>query len=97
MRCWSAFDKGGRKTSIEKIVNSGYVKPKSTRSTAYQPDALLYMATETPPTLGKCRWRDLTCPFEYKFGGRGLIGELTLANRLSGSCPHLSQDNPKAL
>ena len=54
-----------RGTPVEEMVHAVYVEPKSTSN---RPDAFLRMVTETPLTHGKLRWRDLTCPFEYKFG-----------------------------
>jgi len=58
----------GHNTSVEEMVHAGYVEPQSTRVSSNRPDAFLRMVTETPPTPGKPRWRDLACPFEYKFG-----------------------------
>ena len=48
------------------MVHAGSIGPKSTRVGSHRPDA--FLMTSESPGLGKYRWRDLTCPFEYKFG-----------------------------
>ena len=58
----------GRGTSVQEMVHA-VSEPESNR----RPDAFLHMATETPPVPGKFRWRDLTCPFEYKFANGGAV------------------------
>jgi len=62
-----------RGTPVEEMVHAGYVEPESTRFSGNRPNAFLRMVTETPPTPGKVRWRDLTCPFEYKFGDSNAV------------------------
>jgi len=58
----------GPKTSLVKtMMHSVNVEPGSTGDNTYQPDAFLYMTTDPAPMPDKFRWRDLTCPFEYKF------------------------------
>ena len=57
-----------RETAVKTMVHAGYVGPESTRVSTHRPDAFLQMAGGTSPTPGKFRWRDLACPFEYKFG-----------------------------
>ena len=56
------------KTFVERMVHAGSVEPESTRVSTHRPDGFLQMATDTSATPGKFRWRELTCPFEYKFG-----------------------------
>ena len=59
--------KGGQESPVEKVVHAGPSETVSTGSSAHRPDAFLHMVTQTSPPPGKIRWRDLTCPFEYKF------------------------------
>ena len=60
--------KNGHATSVKKMVHAGFVEPDSTRTSSHRPDAFLHMATKSPPAEGRFKWRELTCPFEYKFG-----------------------------
>ena len=62
----------GHGTVVKKMVHAGSVGPKSTRVGTHRPDAFLHMTTSTS-TAGKFRWRDLTCPFEYKFGNGNAV------------------------
>lgn len=60
-------------TAVRRMVHAGTMTPTSTRrSGGSRPDAFLEMASPCPNTAkGKqrvYRWRDITCPFEYKFG-----------------------------
>jgi len=58
----------GSKTSLVKtMMNSANVGPESTGDIIYQPDAFFHMTTDPTSMPDKFRWRDLTCPFEYKF------------------------------
>ena len=62
---------------VRTMVHAGSAIPKSDRISTNQPDAFLLMSssnanssraasvTDAPYPV---RWRDLTCPFEYKFG-----------------------------
>ncbi|KAF9783771.1 hypothetical protein BJ322DRAFT_1066999 [Thelephora terrestris] len=54
---------------VERMVHAGPIEPKSDRQT-HRPDAFLIAHSETSPkpTERETRWRDVTCPFEYKFG-----------------------------
>ena len=54
-------------TSVKRMVHAGYTEPDSTRISTNRPDAFLHMATKPPSASGRFKWRDLTCPFEYKF------------------------------
>lgn len=67
------FRTRGSVTSV--LVHVGSIEPKSTTTSSNRPDAFLQMNTRMPPTSteGKFRWRDLTCPFEYKFGNGDTI------------------------
>lgn len=59
------------------MVHAGRTASKSDRISKHRPDAFLLMnsslgsgpqdapGTEIPDTI---HWRDITCPFEYKFG-----------------------------
>ena len=38
-----------------------------------RPDAFLQMPSMAPPTLGDFKWRNMTCPFEYKFGNGDIV------------------------
>jgi hypothetical protein len=53
---------------VKTMVNAGSVRPESTRISSSQPDAFLRVDANGPLKKGSFRWRDLTCPFEYKFG-----------------------------
>jgi len=56
------------KTSLVKtMMNSANVGPESTGDSTCLPDAFLHMTTDPTSMPDKFRWRDLTCPFEYKF------------------------------
>jgi len=58
----------GPKTPLVKtMMHSGNGGPESTRDSTYKPDAFLYVTTDPTSMPDKFRWRDLTCPFEYKF------------------------------
>ena len=53
---------GGHGVFAQEMVHA------ASKSAGYRPDAFLHTAIGTPPAPGKFRWRDLICPFEYKFG-----------------------------
>jgi len=62
---------------VHRMVHAGQIAPKSDRISKHRPDAFLLMKSslksnpqeapgaKTPDTV---HWRDITCPFEYKFG-----------------------------
>lgn len=58
-----------KQTSIKGMIHAGSITPTSTIPSTHRPDAFLHVDTKTPLTPGKAKWRNLTCPFEYKFGG----------------------------
>lgn len=60
---------------VNRMVHARSVEPQSNRTSPHRPDAFLVAHTQTSPTPngGRFRWRDLTCPFEYKFGDGGVI------------------------
>jgi hypothetical protein len=53
---------------VERMVHAGSVEPQSDRTGSHRPDAFLLVCPETKSTGRRFQWRDLTCPFEYKFG-----------------------------
>jgi hypothetical protein len=55
---------------VDRMVHAGSIEPKSDRQSSHRPDAFLIAHSETSPkpTESETRWRDVTCPFEYKFG-----------------------------
>jgi hypothetical protein len=55
-------------TFVKKMVNAGHIGPESTRINSSRPDAFLRVDVDENLKTGKFKWRDLTCPFEYKFG-----------------------------
>ena len=65
------FRQRGVYTSVKTMVHTGPVEPEST---SLRPDAFLHVATGASPTWGKFRWRDVTCPFEYKLDNGDAIG-----------------------
>jgi len=66
--------RSGHDTSVEEMVHVFPTEPESVRSRGIRPDGFLHMVTETTPTPGKFRWRDITCPFEYKDGYGDMFG-----------------------
>jgi len=64
----------GHKTPLVKtMMHSEDVGPESARDSTCQPDAFFHMTTDPAPMPDKFRWRDLTCPFEYKFGDGSIV------------------------
>lgn len=59
----------GHETLVRRMVHTDPTESESTGATSYRPDAFLHLTTGASPTSGKFKWRDLTCPFEFKFGG----------------------------
>ncbi|KAF9783769.1 hypothetical protein BJ322DRAFT_1066990 [Thelephora terrestris] len=55
---------------VDRMVHAGSIEPKSDRQSSHRPDAFLIAHSQTSPkpTESEMRWRDVTCPFEYKFG-----------------------------
>ena len=67
-----AMEKG-----VRTMIHAGSTSPKSDRISTNRPDAFLLMSSGVASSLGDApaagtpypvHWRDLTCPFEYKFG-----------------------------
>ena len=66
------LQQSGRSASVKEMVHAGSIEPESTEvGSCRRPDAFLHMVTEATPD--KFRWRDLTCPFEYKFGNGDVV------------------------
>ncbi|KAF9646538.1 hypothetical protein BDM02DRAFT_3270901 [Thelephora ganbajun] len=75
---------------VERMVHAVSVEPQSAR---HQPDAFLLVDTGTSPkpTGHRFRWRDLTCPFEYKFGNGDAVDNDTKVLR---SLHHIVRSDP---
>lgn len=61
---------------IIKMVHAGPTPPRSDRASTHRPDAFLLASTEESPKpreMAPFYWRDLVCPFEYKFGDGDVI------------------------
>jgi len=54
----------GRGTSIEKMVQ--VAGAESTGFGGHRPNAILHVVVKPPLASSRFKWRDLTCPFEYK-------------------------------
>ena len=90
----------GHVTPVQRMVYTGSVGSESTAAATHQPDAFLQLNTGASPTPGKFKWRDLVCPFEYKFGdGDPLdVNQLNLVTfHFPGSRPHPFQNDTSAL
>lgn len=76
---------------VERMVHAGSIKPQSDRTSSHRPDAFLLVHAKSPqkPTKDGFRWRDITCPFEYKFGNGDTIDvshrESTVLQEVSSS------------
>ena len=58
---------------VEKMVHAGSIEPQSDRASSHRPDAFLLVKTPPKPVGDRFRWRDITCPFEYKFANGSAV------------------------
>ena len=60
--------KANRATFVQMMVNAGNFQPNSDMTNSSKPDAFLYVDPGATSEKKKFKWRNLTCPMEYKFG-----------------------------
>lgn len=67
---------GDSQGCVVKMVRTGAVVPRSDRTSSHTPDTFLLAATEGSPkprNRAPFCWKDLTCPFKYKFGNGDVV------------------------
>lgn len=64
-RFWNTFSRGEVDTAVKAMVHAGSFGLKSTRISTNRREAFLLLVCST---TGGLLWRELVCPFGYKFG-----------------------------